>query len=203
MFIKGAYIQAIIPEASLDDIIAQTTNTKTGIGTEGYFKPTGRFLSTNTSMDIVVSKEGFKRVDPKLVPNTINVSEEDLGIHITDNYKILGYNNFLVKSLRVKNKQKLKHKISLEDTIVTADNLKEQQDKKELFDSLFRDKQFYTKQEYVKINTGEDATRESLTRPLVLNLPTEAVIPVHVIGDPSKHLGYFVVLHLSWSKWLF
>lgn len=38
--------------------------------------------------------------------------------------------------------------------------------------------------------TGED----NATHPLVLKVPAEAVIPVHVPGNPRDHVGYFILL---------
>lgn len=39
--------------------------------------------------------------------------------------------------------------------------------------------------------------RKSVGRPLVMTLPSEAAIPVHVPGDVSKHIGYFVPIDVD------
>lgn len=191
LFTKGAYIEAIIPEASLDDIISQQNYIPNNTGIESYFRPTGKFLFNNkTNVNFTVSKEDLSvKVTNKPVANSINVSEEDLGITITDNYNILNLNNLLVQSVKYKNKTKFNKGVSLE-----ADKPKEPKEQEVDLDKLFRDKTYYKQQDYVKVTTMQNASRESLTKPLIIKLPTQAVIPVHVISEPSKHLGYFIVL---------
>ena len=62
-------------------------------------------------------------------------------------------------------------------------------------DTFFRDVNTFTQQEYVEIKEPSDATRKSIGSPLIFKMPVEAVIPVHVINDPSKHLGYFMIVN--------
>lgn len=195
---KGAYIEAIIPEASVDDVISQQNFIDNNAGIESYFKSTGQFLSGDTSLNVNISKETFKvnivGKESNNIPS-INITEEDLRITITDNYKILNLSKLLVGSLRVKNKKKLK-RYSIGTESNTNDNIvtPEMEAKQQELDNIFRDKTYYEQQDYVKINTADDASRKSITKPLILKLPIQSVIPVHVTGEPSKHLGYFVML---------
>lgn len=46
----------------------------------------------------------------------------------------------------------------------------------------------------VEVPSQIQTSRRSVGAPLVMKLPSESVIPVHVPGDPSKHIGYYVVL---------
>lgn len=44
------------------------------------------------------------------------------------------------------------------------------------------------------LKTQQQLDRRTIGNPLVMELPTEAVIPVHVPGQPENHIGYFVLL---------
>ena len=193
LFTKGAYIEAIIPEASLDDIIAQH-NYKGNVSLEHFLndklQPTYKFLSsTDTNNKLSVSNEGIDYVNYNLNTNLIKtgsvkeeltITQEDLHISITDNPKVLNMHQALLKATKSMTETKLYgHSLSTEN---------------ETLDKFFRDPGFYNQLDYIEVNVRDDASRESIGRPLIIKLPTESVIPVHVVNDPSKHLGYFVLV---------
>lgn len=45
---------------------------------------------------------------------------------------------------------------------------------------------------FVRVSSPMNLHRKSVGRPLVMTIPSEAAIPVHVPGNPSEHIGYFV-----------
>lgn len=59
--------------------------------------------------------------------------------------------------------------------------------------SLYRQRQFQPNQT-LSISKPSALNRESVGHPLVMALPSECVIPVHVPSSPEKHLGYFILL---------
>ena len=62
--------------------------------------------------------------------------------------------------------------------------------------SLYR-RRNHTLQPVVAITPNSGLEKETVGHPLVLALPTEAVIPVHVPANPAEHLGYFILLDLQ------
>lgn len=47
------------------------------------------------------------------------------------------------------------------------------------------------------IKTNEQLKRKSVSSPLIMELPPESVIPVHVPGQEDRHIGYFVLLDIN------
>lgn len=206
LFTKGAYIEVIIPEASLDDIISQY-NYKDRIAVESYLgnslKPTYDFLGQgNDKVDVLVSREDSNTMsfvkfnttglatNPANIPSNgskgiISVTQEDLGIEITDNFKILNLKDTLIKHAQYASRKKV-----YRNGLATEDKKEE----KVNLNHFFRISSSYKQQDYIEVTTRDDSSRESLGKPLVIKLPVEATIPVHVVNDPSKHLGYFVLL---------
>lgn len=46
----------------------------------------------------------------------------------------------------------------------------------------------------VEVKTKDDVKRKSKGHPLVIQIPTEATIPVHAPSSPKEHIGYFILL---------
>ena len=206
LFTKGSYVEAIIPEAAIDDIINPVGSGEVSIESfESSFKNLDNnkynFLSNEThktdNVDITVSNESFisvyqttdkKELTPSRVTGTSIITLEDLGIDVTDNPSVLSKS--LVKDIFRKEKINSLYysnndtNLTTEDSNVTEDDL----------DSFFKDSSKFKQKEYVAVKTRNETSRKSVGKPLVMHLPTESVIPVHVMNNPEKHLGYFVLL---------
>lgn len=182
LFTRGAYIEAIIPEASLDDIITQhDTEPPPGLTIEEYYlgniSPKG-YLGKVNATELTVSQEKTGKT------NTVSLLEEDIYTEITDNYHSLFSFEKKLKDIEKSVATKISSESKVKNTYITDNKL----------DMFFRDTKKYEERQYIEIKTDADASRESIGQPLLYKLPVEAVIPVHVISDPTRHLGYFIVV---------
>lgn len=175
---KGAYIHAIIPEASVDDVIHQRVK-------EGVFSNESlvKLVDDNIKGDYEITNENY--VQYTYNGKSDKYTPEDLGVNITSNYNILNARNIALEAMKDFNFNKLNPNLSFD--MSTESNL----------DELFVQPSSYNYNRVQTITTGKDATRLSLSKPLIMKLPVDSVIPIHVIGDPSKHIGYFVLLDES------
>lgn len=203
LFTKGAYVEAIIPEASVDDVIHQYES-KNGFTPFSNLtqKMNGGLDMSNAVNMFMVNKEAFNKVfstnnsflsinresytKHNYIPSTkttkqVTFDEKDLCVTITDDYRTLLAPSALTKISNRNIDYKLYGNFGIS---------KEEQD----LDRFFMDNGNLDPKEFVYVNPLEDASRGSIGKPMILKLPVESVIPVYVTNDPSKHLGYFVML---------
>lgn len=213
LFTKGAYVEAIVPEASLDDIInkssidgecgislesekvdllRQKMHAKVGDGSFGYLSSPGKSSVSLESYDLGFFKDKIEQkteVGDKLIVNNNGVSKEILFPRITDDFRLF------TNSIReVEN-------IAMEtfDKNFRFDK-KIERDKEQLLDAVVNT--FFKKQDenevneegIVNVSTIDEASRKSIGAPLTFKVPVETIIPVHAPNDTSKHVGYFVLL---------
>lgn len=106
----------------------------------------------------------------------------DTYLQVTDNYEILSTPR-LLKHLRNKTINSIINP-SLEDTPITDMDI----------DNLLYRRMYYRTNNVIKVKTNDQGYRKSVGEPLVMHLPSEAVIPIFVPGDPEEHIGYFVLI---------
>jgi hypothetical protein len=201
LFDTGSYPIAIIPESSIDEIINKgitvskedletlidDSGSPVGLGFLG--NPT-KARQTNTvkeglSMETFTNGSGSYSVYKATIkrePNskkTTEINELNLSIEVYDNYELLKFPRIIEANKRKKARSFISNKaLGLEDYD---------------FRDLFLDDDIELR-EQVNINPKSKTLRKSVYKPLVLKLPSESVIPVHVPGDPQDHLGYFVLI---------
>ena len=206
LFESGAYIEAILPESSVDELINNSSGTT--ISTESLIekklfnddklriKNTG-FLGTpyeTVKRSIGVEAFSYKGTyDPFIrVDERTHLPKEYAElVEITDNIDVLK----IPAILNHNTKTAVKSKLSM-----TVENF---------FDNKPDEEKGYTNDDitsmlYKETSGGEEpflyvpnkaqTKRKSIGKPLILKLPTEAVVPVHTPGDPSDHIGYFVLI---------
>lgn len=181
LYTKGAYIEAIIPEASLDDIINNRSVDGT-ISFENY-----GFLGSYDTNKVNLSLEKYIPKDKKVKQEVIAVTQEDLNIEILDNPNVLLLRDALVKNTTFRTKNMIKRNSKRYGFGLTKEATDD-------FDKIFRSDRDYDEKETIVVTNIKDASRQSISRPLTIKVPSEALIPIHVMKEPSKHLGYFLLL---------
>lgn len=186
LFTKGAYIEAIIPENKIAKVIEESKKSKL-LSVEDYMDYVNSqddlslgVFNKDIDKDGLLSIEEFDGGD-----QTLEVKydiEKDIGVDITDNI-----------GLMVSTEQYLDIvDENMMDTLYGENSLSVEEDV--TYKNLFKSKRNNQEVRGNILNLDIESDRESLGKPLVLKITPEAAIPVHVKGDPSKHLGYFILL---------
>lgn len=189
LFTKGAYPIAVIPESSIDNAINSSkkiTLESLKDEVDGEMLPRSYGILGNpsgkASGGFGFGIESFDGSKTAYTP--VN---EMLSLMVTDNINVLKFPRIHEKLVadRVNDAYSSK-KIGME--VFNGKGTDEMER-----DSLYKPRNFnYTP--IVTLKTLEQLDKETVGHPLVLTLPVEAVIPVHVPSSPEEHVGYFVVL---------
>ena len=167
LFLKGAYVEAIIPEASLDDVINQN------------------------AVNLEIKQEHFVNISAynkfRQERNYNSRKEFNIGqyINITNDISVIKDLKSIVKN---KNKEWLGNihteRRILEVKAENADFIKE----------LFKPASAFTEENEVRISNYRSASRQSIGRPLTFQINTDAIIPVYTTSEKSIHMGYYLLV---------
>ena len=210
LFETGAYVVAVLPESSVDEVIngdkhysmesaSPIYNTDKEIKSLGY-------LSDDTDSGLI-ALESFLSGNVKLQglkSKTISVESTDLGVEIFDNFEMLKLPLLASSMTSAMSKQLIRSNISvrrpsLEDTAIKSGVLGDGTIKvtsEEIRSSIFKEPTTAFAP-VVSMKTKTSAARKSIGRALRMKLPTESVIPVYPPGQPEKHVGYFILLDIN------
>ncbi|WP_257292816.1 hypothetical protein [Endozoicomonas sp. ONNA1] len=178
LFKRGSYPMVILPESSVDEVINSNCRISLESMTDqftldgdpiemGFLGDVKR--KTNVSLESLVS--------PK---RTGTVGKINDYVDVTDNFNVLKWPMVADKA-----RQDHIHDI-LGFTGVSLES-REVRSKKTLYS-----RREYTQMPLEVVNV--DKENKSHGHPMVMKLASESIIPVHVPGDPSQHVGYFILL---------
>lgn len=218
LFQTGSYAAAVIPENALDDAINGHRNLSVesvadSVNPDGSMRPLGllgaarRDTPRQERARAGMAMEAFDapapagfvdgRVTLEGVINQRGVGSETF-LSVTDNPDVLKLPEVhhrlrekrILQSLTSRSKYRsfnraLEAHHSGKDSQVLTD--------RDLAALLYKDKQFSYKP-ITSLKTQEQLNRRTVGNPLVMHLPSESVMPVHVPGNPAAHVGFFVML---------
>lgn len=201
IFDKGATVLAVIPESSIDAAINSTRKISMEHLTDAY-RPDGNLVSLG-----ILGQSSYRYGDetdyrkPKLRGVTAKLGLGMESIDNTTTYK--GLIPFL--NLNITDNVNL-FKIPRAHQKMTSDRIhdayssgkltlsSESKDNKDVtIENLFTPRNF-EHTPVLSLKTLAELDKPTVGHPMVLHLPVEAVIPVHVPSTPHEHIGYFVVV---------
>ena len=209
LFVSGGYVQAVIPESSVDQII----NSGYSLSREevstindwmkkaspiGFLGPRTEGLSVRkTALESVVDTNSpvgeqliqyYSEKEKKLIP----VKFADGTVQVTDDYRLLKSSQ-IVQKAREQATQSIIKNLSFTAQKSIALEGRQKITHRDLSALLYKGPN--TKPaSFVIAPTSAQTVRENLSRPLMMRLPTESVIPVYTPGDEKNHVGYFVLI---------
>lgn len=186
LFDSGSYCMAVIPEASVDEMI--NSDIISGLSMESYAVTADRLIASMTSpanligsSDVRTLTEGLSKPQAELMHMMLG----DQVIRITDNHRLL---HFPVV------KDSISSGVIRQSIRKGADFAKESADKVKYLD-VFRQRQTTSAVSNVSIaKTKTETKRKSIGKPMVIKFPAESTIPVSIPGNEKEHIGYLVLL---------
>lgn len=216
LFKTGSHVIAVIPETSIDEIINGEAKTANEALLGEYFdggkpRPYG-ILGPGNYQDasVLANSRGQKTAMESLlgmeslVPSFGFSADQETLSYLCGNET---YNITITDNPNVLKTPLLKDKITKDRLagIYEARSIRRRSDsngdtKNTAGDSSY--KKLFTPKQYgfkavASVKTQDELTRPTVGHPMLLELPSESVIPVHVPGSPDQHLAYYVVLDTS------
>lgn len=208
LFESGSYPVAIIPENSVDDLINGGSRISVEaiseiVTSDGNFKNIGILGNSYSKTPTTTPKKGLSIVTESFSFERFTdqyehkVCGEDgtnpFGglVTVTDNHHALKLSKLLQKK-RSNIVSSVIRKNSRLTKVSTESSLKKMTDV-QLSSILYKTKNSGSKN-FVKIKTNDELGRKPIGAPLVMKLPSEAVIPVFTPGNEEQHVGYFVLI---------
>lgn len=164
---------------------------------EGYDK---KYRNSDDNQ-LTFSKESFSAwiEDNKTFKTSTNKKDEikvslddytdgEMYLSVTDNFSVLSLPK-LEERMRKDAVSNLINKVSYSEESGKNDSLTDMQVEDLIFKRIN-----YPGKTIVDVKAEDQGYRKSVGNPLTMHLPSESVIPVYVPGDPSNHIGYFVLL---------
>lgn len=196
LFNKGSSVLCVLPENILDNLVNGNRN----VSMEAYSRVRDQIAGASTkNIGILgsprehvnnnkISLEGFNPASDEntmqaMYKNTLCKLEH---VTVTDNVDVLKVPSMSKRVREMGIAAKIKrHHVSIESEVHHFNNTE--------IERLYDNTRAGSEQTQV-ISSPKYMARQSVGHPLILPLPSEAVIPVFVAGRPHEHIGYFLLV---------
>lgn len=179
LFKKGAYPLIVVPESSIDHLINGSTVT-----TESY---NSGIKSAISSVGILGKNKRSINISTESTKIDINHSKSETIVKIDDKEILTITDNPSALKIGTLNK---KMSASRADMLASGGR---RINYSEIESAYYKRRQYnYNATQVLK--TTDQLDRPTVGHPMVIKAPVESMIPVHVPGDPTDHVGYFLLL---------
>lgn len=186
LFDSGSYCMAVIPEASVDELI--NADIVSSLSTEAYQVGADKLLTEMTASANIITHTPVERLTAGLPMPQKSLMDMMLGnsqIRITDNCKLLQFSSVKEKVTASLIKKSMRSGLGF--AAESADRIN--------YLDVFRQRQVGTAVSNVSIVKDKSQTkRKSIGKPMVVKFPAECTIPVSIPGNEKEHIGYLVLL---------
>jgi len=215
LFMKGSYPMLILPESTIDHTInsngrVSLESLNGEVMADGWYRPLGLLASneamesrgdTSFSFESLLSplsinprqsKDSYrteKKLEFKIGEHKI---EKNVGYYVTDNPDVLK-NPILLDKLR---KQRITDVFGMRAKATMESASGQKVSLSDVHNTFFKRRQ-YAQVPLTALTTPSQLNKDSVGHPLVMHLPAEAVIPVHIPGNVRQHIGYYVLLDIN------
>lgn len=200
LFEYGSHVRLVLPENSIDTIINDSiTGQKISLESlqgdlldrNNKFKSLGilgniknESMGSTTGLESFIFNGGDQAYEEELLSNDI------LGkITIHDNFNLLR----LPELIAINNQLKVNEKIRGDKNNIGAESFNFDLNEHDFKNRVYKEGSNNVKP-FIAFPTAITNKRSTVGRPLVMRVPPEAVIPVHTPSDPTKHIGYFILI---------
>lgn len=199
---KGAHPIAIIPENALDQYINGRINISKESFREytddkGLAKPVGILGDAVERKELGVklfSAESYDDARLNAIDRRVHMLGDDGTVLSTVDHLLVVDNPILLKFPKVHARMKRMAAESAFQRVNRSFSLESELSDRHIEAMLYANRNQTKHEPYGQIKPQSDMSRRSVGAPLRLVLPTEALAPVHVPGEPSKHIGYFLAV---------
>lgn len=207
---KGSYPIVVVPENVVDEVINNAAIRNQAVTMESLDSvintQTGNVYSTGIlgpglqEQGLTMRKQRNQFTLEGITPernigSEITVYDDEAkkylntNIHVIDNIAALSLPNAIALRNQIAIERLTRIGAGYGDAVEESISLSDRE-----LENIIYSKMSYQHKPVVALKTDEQAYRQAVGEPLVMHIPSEAVLPVFTPGDPSNHVGYYILL---------